>query len=263
MLSDETPYPTWPPGLWRRIILQPGRSGHLSWIGGALEDDMHRFHMRFDHADGRIIRASAQALRHPWSACPGAAPLIAGELTGALLADVARRDPAQHCTHLYDLAVVMAAHAEDTEPTRFDMRVADRVDEHTTAALEENGEESLRWQLDGTVITGPGPYAGRDLRKLSQWKQDLPLRDAERATILRRAVFISGGRQFVAPATEHAAQQGPMRMGPMRMGVCFNYQMPQAAGSTRTPDWRKDFSTSDIEPLAGLDAEAELGAMAP
>jgi hypothetical protein len=256
MLSDDNHYPSWPPGLWRRIVLQPGRKGSLGWIGGALEDDMHRFLLRFDHADGRIVRAHAQALRHPWSACPGAAPHIAGELTGELLADVARRDPALHCTHLYDLAVVLAAHAGNTAPTRLDLRVADRVDERTTATLRENGEERLRWELEGTAIRGASPATGRDLRQLSQWKQELSPGDAERATMLRRAVFISGGRQFVAPAGMRAADQGPARLG-----VCFNYQLPQAAESTRTPDWRFDFSASDTEPLAGLDAEAVLGAM--
>lgn len=257
MLPDDKNYPSCPPGLWRRIVLQPGRTGSLDWIGGALEDDMHRFHLRFDHAKGRIVRAHAEALRHPWSACPGAAPHIADELTGELLADVARRDPALHCTHLFDLAVVLAAHAGDTEPTQFDMRVADRVDERTTATLQENGEEILRWQLEGTAIEGTSPHAGRDLRKLSQWKQHLSPREAERATMLRRAVFISGGRQFVAPAGMRAADQGPARLG-----VCFNYQLPQATKSTRTPDWRFDFSESATEPLAGLDAEAVLGAMA-
>ncbi len=251
MPANTAPYPTFPPGLWRRIILQPG-SG---WIGGALEDDMHRFHMRFDHAGGRITRAFAAALRHPWSACPGAAPHIASELTGALLADVAARDPALHCTHLYDLAVVLAAHAGDTRPTRFDMRVADRVNERTTATMTENGTEVLRWQLDDTAITG-GDHAGHDLRKLSSWKQALPPREAERATMLRRAVFISGGRQFSVPASETAAEQGPLRMG-----VCFNYQLPQAAQSTRTPDWLSDFSVPGREPLAGFDPRAALGAL--
>ena len=251
MPENTAPYPAWPPGLWRRIILQPG-SG---WIGGALEDDIHRFHMRLDHAGGRITRAYAEALRHPWSACPGAAPHIATELTGALLADVAARDPALHCTHLYDLAVVLAAHADDTAPSRFDMRVADRVDERTTATMTENGVAVLRWQLEGTAITG-GDHAGHDLRKLSGWKQSLPPREAERATMLRRAVFVSGGRHYVLPNNGSAADQGVMRLG-----VCFNYQLPQAAQSTRSPDWLSDFSTSGREPLAGFDPQAALAAL--
>ena len=57
--------------------------------------------------------------------------------------------------------------------------------------------------------------------------------------MLRRAVFISGGRQFDPPPGLTAAGQGPARQG-----VCFNYQLPQAETSTRTPDWRTDFSTS-------------------
>ena len=251
MALSETEYPAWPPGLWRRIILQPGPG----WIGGALEDDLHRFHLRFDHAEGRITKAHAEALRHPWSACPGAAPHIAGELTGAMLSDVAARDPALHCTHLYDLAVVLAAHANDKAPSSFDMRVADRVGERTTATLIEDGAEVLHWQLEGSAITG-GDHAGRDLRKLSGWKQELAGREAERAVMLRRSVFISGARQYTFPATETAANQGPMRMG-----VCFNYQLPQAAQSTRTPGWLNDFSMSGTQPLAGFDAQTVLGAM--
>ena len=255
MPPDNPTYPAFPPGLWRRIILQPGSNARGGWIGGALEDDMHRFHLRFDHDGTRITRACAEALRYPWSACPGAAPHIAAELTGALLADVAARDPALHCTHLYDLAVVLAAHADDTLPTQFDMRVADRVDERTTATLAENGAEVLRWQLAGTAITG-GDHAGHDLRKLSSWKQALPPREAERATMLRRAVFISGGRQFTVPASETAADQAAMRMG-----VCFNYQLPQAAQSVRSPNWLSDFSVPGREPLAGFDPQAALGAL--
>ena len=256
MPAIESPFPTWPPGLWRRIVLQPGRNGHSGWIGGALEDDMHRFHLRFDHDGTRITRAYAEALRYPWSACPGAAPHIAGELTGALLTDVALRDPALHCTHLYDLAVVLAAHANDTASSQFDMWVADREGERTTATMQENGEEVLRWQLEGTAIVGDGDHAGRDLRKLSSWKQDLSQREAERATMLRRAVFVSGGRQFTVPPGNTAADQGSLRMG-----VCFNYQLPQAAASTRTPSWLSDFSLPGREPLAGIDAAAVLGAM--
>lgn len=241
----------WPPGIWRRIVLwpQPG------WIGGALEDDVHRFHMRIDHAGGRITGVKAKALRHPWSACPGAAPHIAAELTGELLADTAKRDPLLHCTHLYDLAVVLAAHSGDSAPSRFDLRVADRVEDRTQAVLLEDGQEAMRWQLEGTGITGPAPFAGLDLKHLSRWKQDLPPRDAERATMLRRAVFISGARQFNPPPGFRAVDQGPERMG-----VCFNYQLPQAEQSTRTPDWLKNWAGSD-EPLLGFDPETTFAAM--
>ncbi len=254
MAGSNGSFPSFPPGLWRRILLQPGPG----WIGAALEDDMHRFHLRIDHDGERILGVNAKALRHPWTACPGAAPHLSGELPGSLLADVVRRDPGQHCTHLLDLAILCAAHARDAQPTRFDITVADRVEDRTTATLAENGEEAMRWQLEGTVIAGPEHLAGLELRKLSEWRKGLPPRDAERAGMLRRAVFISGGRAFVPPPALRAAD-----MGQQRMGACYNYQLPQARDSTRTPDWRQDFSMPGKVPLAGFDPARDFAAMAP
>ena len=219
---------------------------------------MHRFHLRLDHAGGRITGVAAKALRHPWTGCPGATGFIASELTGAPLAEVAKRDPFEHCTHLLDLAVLLAAHAGDSEPTRFDMFVADRVGTRTTATLSENGKETLRWPLDGTTIAATARVGGgRDLRQLSQWKQELPARDAERATLLRRAVFVSGARQYTPPEGNPTAAESRERMG-----VCFNYRLPQARTSHRSPDWQRDFSTSGREPLEGLDAAREFETMA-
>jgi hypothetical protein len=45
------------------------------------------------------------------------------------------------------------------------------------------------------------------------------------------------------------------------MGVCYNYQLPQAETSTRTPNWLTDWSAGAGEPLAGLDAEKVLAAL--
>jgi hypothetical protein len=165
---------------------------------------------------------------------------------------VARRDPFQHCTHLFDLAILTAAHADDTAPVRFDMRIADRVGGRTTATLEVDGAEKLRWQLDGTSIAG----AGRDLLRLSKWKHELPPHEAEWATALRRAIYVSGVRQYVPPPGNPAAAQSPERMG-----VCFNYQLPQAETSRRTPGWHRDFSQSGYQPLEGFDPGVEFSAM--
>lgn len=247
--AGEARFPAYPPGLWRRIVLQPGPG----WIGGALEDDVHRFHLRLDHDGERIVAVAARAVRHPWTACPGAAPHLERELTGALLADVARRDAGEHCTHLLDLAILCAAHAGDKAPTRFDMHVADRVEDRTTATLSVNGSEVLRWLLAGTTITG----FGLDLRKLSHWKHTLPPSEAEMAVLLRRAVFVSGARSFVAPPLQRASE-----VGEQRLGACYNFQLPRAAESTRRPDWRTDFASSGGEPLADFGAVAEFEQMA-
>ena len=248
---EQTGFPSFPSGLWRRIVIQPGPG----WTGGALEDDMHRFHLRIDHTVGAITAMQARAVRHPWSACVDAAPHICAELEGEKLADVAARDPAQQCTHLFDLAILCAAHAGDMAPTVFDMRVADRQEDCTTATLHQNGEEMLRWMLRGTIIEGSERFAGRNIKRVSQWKREYSPQEAEWATLLRRAIFISGGRVYMPQMDKRAVE-----MATGRMGVCYNYQLPQAEQST--PIFRnRDFSVSGHEPLEGFDAAAELGCL--
>jgi hypothetical protein len=250
-------FPTFPPGLWRRIVLRP----HEGWIGGALEDDMHSFRIRLDHADGRITAVYAKAVRTPWTACVGAAPHIEEELTGALLSEVAGRDPTQECTHLFDLAILCAAHAGDTGPTTFDMRVADREGAtelgggRTTGALSVNGVETMRWHVDGTAIEGPEPFGGRDMKRLSKWKSEFSPEVAEQAALLRRAIFVAPARVYEAPKDRKASEMA------WRMGVCFNYQMPQAADSDPLFD-KRDFSEGGRKPLEGVDHEAEFTEMA-
>ncbi len=254
---NDADFPTFPPGLWRRIVLQPGPG----WIGGALEDDMHSFRIRLDHKDGRITKAFARPVRTPWSMCPGAADHIAKELTGELLVDVANRDPLKHCTHLFDLAVLAAAHAGDTQRTTFDMRVADRIGAtelgggRTSGTLSVNGVEKMRWLLDGTAIVGTERYAGRDMKGVSRWKHEYPPEEAEWATVLRRAIFVSPARQYDPPFGRKAGE-----MGEFRKGVCFNYQPPQIDESEPLFD-KRDFSMSGRKPLQDIDHMKEFSGM--
>jgi hypothetical protein len=251
----EGSYPAFPPGFWRAIVVQPGNG----WIGAALEDEVHHFLLRLDHDGTRITGVASAALRQPWSACRMAGAHLADSLEGAALADVAARDAKQECTHLLDMAMLCAAHVGDSAQTRFDMRVADRepgdaatsgvvsqVGGRTSAAIDVDGIEQFRWQLTGTAIDSPEPWAGRDLRQLSSWKHEFPADQAECATLLRRALFVSGVRQFAEPAGGVAANSGLSRMG-----VCYNYQPPQVESSTPTYD-RRDFVKLGTRPLAAF-----------
>jgi hypothetical protein len=98
--------------------------------------------------------------------------------------------------------------------------------------------------VNGTLIEGPDEWAGRELRQLSSWKKSLSPVLAERAMLLRRALHISNGRTSRALVVKRAAD-----LGAARMGACFTYQMPRALDAFRSPDWTRDFSRSDIEPL--------------
>ena len=243
MPAEQSAFPQFPPGFWRRIVLHPGQG----WIGGAVEDDMHHFRLRFDHADGVIVAAQSNAVRHPWTGCGGAPGHIVERLTGERLDEVAQRNPVEHCTHLFDLAVLMAAHAGDDEATVFDMQVADLVEGRTTATLARNGVEHLRMSLEGTVIASPGPFAGLDLKKVSQWKHDFDAETAELLTILRRAVYVSGARRYkMRPGIE--GPQSPLA----KHAPCYNYRSP-VVEETRSIYEVRDFSEPGLEPLQGLD----------
>jgi len=174
-------------------------------IEGAIEDDMHHFRIRFDHADGVIIGVEASAVRHPWTGCGGAAGHVVERMMGERLADIARRDPTEHCTHMSDLAVLMAAQAHESEPSTFDMQVGDKVEGRSTATLSRNGKERLRLLLDGTVTAAPEAWAGRDLKQVSKWKADLDPETAELMVMLRRAVYVSSARGY----TMRPGMKGP------------------------------------------------------
>jgi hypothetical protein len=241
-MTNDPPFPIWPPGLWRRILLTPEPGA----ISGALEDDVHRFHLRLDHAGGVITGVTARSVRIPMTGCPGASPFMIERLTGRSLTEVAAENSRAHCTHLYDLAVLCAAHAEDARPLRYDFKIADRVADRTVATVERNGEQVLLWQLEGTAILGPGEWAGRELKALSRWKHELAPELAEWAGLLRRAILVSGVRSFF-DASEPASTRTH------RMGACFNYQLPVAETSYRMPDWQRDWSLSAAAPLGDYD----------
>jgi hypothetical protein len=131
-MSSQTPEHS--PGFWRRIKLQP--AGGLMRAG--LEDDFHRFLLQLTHTDGTITGLETRAERYPWSACPDAGNFLAEQAIGKSLAVVASLDPHSHCTHLFELLVLCAGHAVDSQPIQFDIRVPDRQHNRTCATLSEN-----------------------------------------------------------------------------------------------------------------------------
>lgn len=238
------------PGFCRRIKLY---SSDGMVIAG-LEDDMHRFVICVEHANGIVTNLIVRAERFPWSVCPKAEIHLIEEVIGKELSIVEAFDAHSHCTHMLDLVELCAAHAPDTCSIQFDLFVADSESNRTFATLCENGKQVLRWSLDGTIIVEPSKWAGQDLRKFSVWKHRLSPRDAELSRLLRRAVHISGGRRVSDKVVTKVSSDFLSR----RMGACFRYQAPQAMEATRSPNWKQDFSLTDVEPLRDFDPVTEL-----
>jgi hypothetical protein len=79
-MMPEGRFPAFPPGFWRRIIVQPYAGGVIA----ALEDDVHRFHLRLEHDGKRIDRIDTWELRVPYRSATGTARLSGKSALGAI-----------------------------------------------------------------------------------------------------------------------------------------------------------------------------------
>lgn len=227
------------PGMRRAVLLDP-RPGR---IRAFVEDDVHHFEVELAHRDGIITHVAARTIRHPWTTCTGAGPLLADRLCGVALADAAGFDsPYAHCTHLYDLALLAAAHARDARPTLFRMFVADAVAGRRRAVLERDSAILIDWPLDRETILPPHHQAGLSLRAIRQWGAALPVDEREAGLLLRRVVFISIARTF-DPDTDIEIPNPPP-------GACFTHQPEHFDPEARMRGSRRDFTSADEGPLA-------------
>ena len=237
---DATPLLPGEGGLRRAVLVDP-RPGRVSAF---VEDDFHHFEIALDHRDGRITAVTATTIRHPWTTCAGAGPLLAERLKGVTLADAAGFDSVlSHCTHLHDLALFAASKAHGDFPELFRMVVTDMVEGKRTAMIDRNGEPVLTWHLDRETILPPHGSAGLSLRQLKHWSADLAPGEREAALLVRRAVFISLGRAFNPDVDKDVPNPPP--------GACFAHQPENFDPDARAWGSRRDFTNAPLGPLAG------------
>lgn len=233
------PIPGPTPGYRRRILIEPA-SGCVT---AELEDDWHRMVVTLHHAEGTIIRAISQMKRAPWTACPGAMQRLQATFEGVSLADVVRRgEKTANCTHLYDLVLFAASHADMTAPTAYDVRVSDPVDGQREASIRRNDVTVLGWSLREDRLVAPPALEGRRLTELGDWIASLDRAGQEAARVLRWATIMSFGRQMTIAAHSPASR--------FANGACFTFQPEQAAAATRMPGADQDFSLPGAMPLA-------------
>jgi len=226
---------------------------------GWLEDDFHHFGLKLRHENGVIVDLTLVTKRLPYSTCGGAiVPLRA--LIGMSLpvkrGNRALLSPTLQCTHMMHVADLMLNNVANGQHRRYEAIVEDRPQLPQTEAaapvfgqgraqLLKDGSPILDWQLDGEMIVLPEPFAGRSyLRHFSSLLNNLDLELAEAASVLRGAVFVSGGRSV------------PRRDKPIARSkaVCHTYQLEQLTHANSTHDVR-DWSSGS----AGmLNAREEL-----
>jgi len=233
-------------GCRRNQLIDP-RAG---LVRADVEDDFHHFWVEIEHDGERVLAMRAGAVRWPWSICPAAGTFLAERMTGARLDALAQVDsPYSHCTHQHDLALLAAAHALDEEPTLLSSFSSDRVEPTRTAELYRNGEPVLSWEIAGSDIVSPGVGHGLSLRRLKEWEGMLSPSDREAARVLRRTIFISGGRFFDYAQTPTADKIAASA------GACYTFQPERSAEGVLTME-RRDFSEGGVPLRERIEAVA-------
>jgi hypothetical protein len=222
-------------------------------VVGDLEDDFHRFRVTLTHDGARVVRLEGEAIRYPWSACPGASTVLR-RFEGTALATrctelATHDDPRSHCTHMFDLASLAIPHALSGRPRRqYDAFIPDFVDRRTTPTLARDGEPLLEWHTDRGTITGPDPFTGISMTKaFVRWAQKALDDDMlEGAMVLRRAWDIGRGRGRDLDHMETAAELAPF----LPATPCFTFQPDVVNRSRRMVATARDFSATPDALLA-------------
>jgi hypothetical protein len=154
----------------RKTIAEAGQFETVA----AIEDDFHHFAVRLRHDGSRVTELTGEAVRFPWSTCPGAVAKL-DELIGAPLfptpADPGPRPPiAEQCTHLFDIAkfaIAQSARAQSGQGRRrqYDIVIPDPDGGSTTGDLSRDGVHLLHWVVEKRVIVAPAAFAGHQLRR--------------------------------------------------------------------------------------------------
>ncbi len=219
----------------RHIDLRALDAAH---VVGWMEDDFHHFGIEIAHRDAEVADVRVRWVRGPYSTCSGSGlplreligkPLIAySSEIGALI------EMRLHCTHLFDVAGLLLAHAHRGESHRFYQAVIEDPcpgeEAERTAQLWRDGGLVLDWRLLGRTFVLPDGEAVPIDGGFRAWTAKLDPETAEYALVLRRVAFISFGRGKLG-----------QRDRPLAKGVCYTYQPENIARAVRSHD-RRDYS---------------------
>jgi hypothetical protein len=226
------------PGFRRRFRITP-TPGH---VVSEVEDDYHRMQVAIDHDEVVANSVRADLIRAPWTTCPGAARVCESIFTGVALQDFPgrRTDRAANCTHLYDLALLAAAHALDAAPLVYDIAVSDPVDGRRQAQIKRNGATLLVWSDSNFQVVEPASLAGMPITDLRPWLDRLEPQQREPARLLSWASVIAHGRAIPLEQQSDASRMP---------ASCYTFQPEMAARARRVGEIR-DFSAGTLLPLA-------------
>jgi len=183
----------------------------------------------------------AVLVRAPWSTCPGAVETCERTFAGLALDAFASRRPdkTSNCTHLYDLALLGAAHAFDTAPLVYDIFVSDPVDGNRDAWIYRDGVAVLGWSEPDFQVLAPAELVGTAFENMRLWIDSLDPSWQEAARLLSWGSTIAHGRGIPMENQSDATRMPPN---------CYTFQ-PERAAVARRIGAIREFSTGTVQPL--------------
>jgi hypothetical protein len=237
-----------PFGAYRRAVRIEAREGLAT---AEMEDDVHHFRAMLTHSNGVVVKAEGEAVRTPWTICAGSLGVLR-TLEGLSL-EAVRKLPAasrnQHCLHLFDVALLAAARAEDAPFLRLYQIEADYDADTPALTLWRDGEAILSWRIEGDRNNGRikgSAFDGLTLSELPRRLASLPRDEAEAVMILRRGSHISGVRKLDLDAF---VGSNALRATPD--GSCYAKQPQRSAQAKRIVGSSRDFWSKGDWPLQG------------
>lgn len=230
------------PGRYRRALTVQADEGV---VRADMEDDVHHFRLRLRHDGTTALDLAGEAIRTPYTVCPGALAMV-GALAGRALAAIVAlpaEDRFQQCMHLHDLAALAARRAGHASFRRLFRIEVDHDRPRPLATLSRDGRETLRWTIDGDRIVG-GRYDGVTLAGLARSLSADDPDAAEEALLLRRASLISFVRRFDLDAFPDAAA-----INPASPANCFAKQPDRRDEARRNVGTTRDFFAANCWPL--------------
>ena len=220
----------------RLVTTEPGT------VVGDLEDDFHRFRVTVRHDGARVLAAEGEALRWPWTTCPGAVEplaLLAGApLTERCTGIGAYLKPRANCTHMFDLAGLAVAHAaRGTTTRRYDVSVSPSRDREGRAMLERDGVVLHEWTLVSNRAVAPEPFSTVPWEGgYFRWAEEtFDPEAAEAVVVLRRACTIASGRGIELDSIPAASELVYMT------GACYTFSPERMPVAYRVRESVRDF----------------------
>lgn len=224
------------PGFRRRFRVTPS----AGCVTTEVEDDYHRMEVTLRH-DGRVATSvEGRLIRAPWTTCPGATAQVRDTFTGVALAEFpARGGKPANCTHLYDLALLGAAHAFEASAFVYEMLIGDPVDGERRAEIRRDGVTVFGWTEKAFRIVAPEALAGNSLQQLKPWVDALAPHEQEAVRLLRWANMIANGRQIPLERQSDASRMP---------STCYTFQPERKTIAVRVGVIR-DFRPGSQQPL--------------